>query len=250
MQNQENRETLIDQLKDKKSSQFSKYSEMVTGKKSIPFLIKYELIMLIASTLPGAFGYWLRKKLYRKMLGRTGKNCLFGANMVLRYPSNIELGDDFFADDFTVLDAKGPKSLIRTGSDIYLGRNTKFSCSNSKIILGDDVSIGPDCFVRAGLGDIRIGSQITIGAQTIIISGNPSQANNGIPMKKQVGSGKGITIGNDVWIGVGVRIVDGVRIGNGVVIGAGSVVLRDIPDESIAAGVPARIIGSRKKQKA
>ena len=69
-------------------------------------------------------------------------------------------------------------------------------------------------------------------------------------MKKQVGSGKGITIGNDVWIGVGVRIVDGVRIGNGVVIGAGSVVLRDIPDESIAAGVPARIIGSRKKQKA
>ncbi len=46
-------------------------------------------------------------------------------------------------------------------------------------------------------------------------------------------------------MGVGVRIVDGVKVGNGCVIGAGAVVLESIPDGSIAAGVPARVIGRR-----
>jgi acetyltransferase-like isoleucine patch superfamily enzyme len=66
-------------------------------------------------------------------------------------------------------------------------------------------------------------------------------------MKIQIGSTEGITIGDDVWIGVGVRITDGVSVGSGCVIGAGAVVLENIPDYAIAAGVPAKVIGNRKK---
>ena len=53
---------------------------------------------------------------------------------------------------------------------------------------------------------------------------------------------KKTTIGNDVWIGAGVVIIAGVTIGNGVVIGANSVVTKDIPDYSIYAGVPAKLL--------
>ena len=53
-----------------------------------------------------------------------------------------------------------------------------------------------------------------------------------------------IIIGNDVYIGVRTLIMPGVRIGNRVVIGAGSIVTRDIPDNSVAVGVPARVIKS------
>ncbi len=56
---------------------------------------------------------------------------------------------------------------------------------------------------------------------------------------------KGVLIGNDVWIGTKVIIMDGVNIGNGAVIGAGSIVTKDVPDYSIVAGVPARIINYR-----
>lgn len=51
-----------------------------------------------------------------------------------------------------------------------------------------------------------------------------------------------ITIGNDVYIGVRTLIMPGVTIGNRCIIGAGSIVTRDIPDNSVAAGVPARVI--------
>lgn len=49
-------------------------------------------------------------------------------------------------------------------------------------------------------------------------------------------------IGNDVWLGANVVVTGGVTIGDGCVIGAGSVVTRDIPPFSLAAGVPCRVI--------
>lgn len=57
-----------------------------------------------------------------------------------------------------------------------------------------------------------------------------------------------VTIGNDVWIGRRVIIMPGVTIGDGVIIGAGAVVTKDIPNYSLAGGVPAKVIKSRLKQ--
>jgi acetyltransferase-like isoleucine patch superfamily enzyme len=51
-----------------------------------------------------------------------------------------------------------------------------------------------------------------------------------------------ITIGNNVWIGINATIVGPVTIGDNAVIGAGSVVLKDIPSNAVAAGVPAKVI--------
>jgi acetyltransferase-like isoleucine patch superfamily enzyme len=51
-----------------------------------------------------------------------------------------------------------------------------------------------------------------------------------------------ISIGNDVYLGIRVVVMPGVKIGNRVIVGAGSIVTRDIPDNSVAAGVPARVI--------
>lgn len=53
---------------------------------------------------------------------------------------------------------------------------------------------------------------------------------------------KPITVGNDVYFGNNVMVMPGVNIGNNVVIGAGAIVTRDIPDNSVAVGVPARVI--------
>lgn len=53
---------------------------------------------------------------------------------------------------------------------------------------------------------------------------------------------KPITLGNDVYIGNNAMLLPGVKVGNNVIIGAGSIVSRDIPDNSVAVGIPARVI--------
>ncbi|WP_407494999.1 CatB-related O-acetyltransferase [Pseudooceanicola sp. MF1-13] len=60
--------------------------------------------------------------------------------------------------------------------------------------------------------------------------------------------GQDTRIGHDVWIGHNALIMPGVTIGNGVIVGAGSVVTRDVPDWSIVAGNPARVIRRRFDQ--
>ena len=57
-----------------------------------------------------------------------------------------------------------------------------------------------------------------------------------------MGIAKPVTIGNDVWIGGNVTILPGVNIGNNVVIAARAVVTKDVPDNSLIGGVPAKII--------
>lgn len=51
-----------------------------------------------------------------------------------------------------------------------------------------------------------------------------------------------ITIGDDVWIGGDAVVLPGVRIGNNVIVAAGAVVDKDVPDNCVVAGVPAKII--------
>ena len=51
-----------------------------------------------------------------------------------------------------------------------------------------------------------------------------------------------IKIGNNVYIGMGAYIMPGVKIGNNCIIGAGAIVAHDIPDESVAVGIPARVV--------
>ena len=60
--------------------------------------------------------------------------------------------------------------------------------------------------------------------------------------KQRVCWAEPVHIGNDCWFGAGVTVCPGVTIGDGCVIGAGSVVTRDIPAGSLAAGVPCRVL--------
>lgn len=63
----------------------------------------------------------------------------------------------------------------------------------------------------------------------------------GKKFQKKVGC---IEIGDNVFIGSGTRILYDVKVGSNVIIGAGSVVNKDVPDNSVVAGIPARVIGA------
>lgn len=113
-----------------------------------------------------------------------------------------------------------------------------------RIALADDVHLGPNS-VLYGHGGIRIGAQTLISPGCHLIAANHTVPLPEIPIRSQPDLPGAIEIGRDVWIGAGAFVLAGVTIGDGCVVGAGAVVTRDLPAQSIALGVPARVTGSR-----
>ena len=96
---------------------------------------------------------------------------------------------------------------------------------------------------------------ITIGSNVYITNGCQFVTHDGgtLVLRKEIPDLEitaPITIGDDVYIGLNTLILPGVNIGSRVIIGAGSVVTKNIPDNSVAAGVPARVIKTLDEYKA
>lgn len=85
---------------------------------------------------------------------------------------------------------------------------------------------------------VSIGNRVTLTGVKILTHDGSTQIPFGL---SKVGK---VTIGDEVFVGHGTIILPNVRIGSRVVVGAGSVVTRDIPDNSVAAGNPAKVIGT------
>ena len=87
---------------------------------------------------------------------------------------------------------------------------------------------------------VHIGDYVMIGPNTLITTVNHPISPKG--RRAHLGIGKPVVIGSDVWIGGNVTILPGVTIGSNVVIAAGAVVTKDVPDNCIVGGVPAKLI--------
>jgi maltose O-acetyltransferase len=107
---------------------------------------------------------------------------------------------------------------IHVGEHFYANYNFTV-LDNAKVIIGKNAMIGPD-----------------VGIYTI---NHPLKIKDRL---KPLGIAKPVTIGDNVWIGGHATICPGATIGNGVVVAAGAVVTKDVPDNVVVAGVPAKVI--------
>jgi len=115
-----------------------------------------------------------------------------------------------------------------------------FSCDDGKSIF-----IGKNFLANYNVSildraPVRIGDYVMIGPHTLIATVNHPISPMG--RRKHLSVAKPVTIGNDVWIGGNVTILPGVTIGNNVIVAAGAVVTKDVPDNSLVGGVPAKLI--------
>lgn len=123
-----------DEVAGRKISAKEKYQDMVIGSRSLWALIKFELIMLLFNSVPGALGFALRGKVYPLILGKVGRGAAFGRNISFRHPHKIKIGDGVLIDDNAMLDAKGvTNDGIIVGDDCFIGRNSILSCKNGTI---------------------------------------------------------------------------------------------------------------------
>lgn len=233
------------QLVNSDVSPMRKYLALVIGRGSWLTLMKYELIILLCSLTPGALGLVMRKALYPLLLKKCGRNVVFGANIVLRHPKKIVIGDNVVVDDNCLLDAKGDSNAgITIGSGVFIGRNTILHCKNGDIIIGDDVNIGFNCDI-ASSHRVEIGRKVLIAAYSYIVGGGHDFSKSDASVMDQKRIARGITIGSEAWIGAGVIVQDGCTIGEGTIVGAGAVVADNLPAKVVAVGLPARVLRAR-----
>jgi acetyltransferase-like isoleucine patch superfamily enzyme len=116
--------------------------------------------------------------------------------------------------------------------------------ANARIRIGADVGISGGVICAAS--SVDIGNQCLFGADVQIwdTDFHPiAAANRRTENRPEYISSEPVIIEDNVFLGAGVRVLKGVRIGRNSVVGAGSIVTNDVPNDVIAAGVPARVIG-------
>jgi acetyltransferase-like isoleucine patch superfamily enzyme len=231
-----------DQLFGQPGSARAKYSALIVGRPGLGALLRYEIVVCLSQSVPGALGLALRKTLYPALLGSCGRNVVFGLNVVLRHPHKIHIGDNVVIDDQCLLDAKGESNAgIRIGSGVFIGRNTILSCKNGDIEIGDGANIGFNCEVFSA-SRVRIGRDALVAAYVYLVGGDHDVSDPTAPVIAQSRRSSGITVEDGAWLGAGAKILDGVTIGDRAIVGAGAVVRDDVPARSTAVGIPARIL--------
>jgi serine acetyltransferase len=239
---------MLDRLNNDQESALKKYQGFFIGSPKLSDLLLYEFLTLFCAPMPGAFGFFLRQKLYPSMFQHVGKGVVFGRNVSVRYPKRIVLLDRAALDDGVLIDAKDcMKDGIRIGTDVLIARDTIIQGKGGDIHIDDGASIGSQCQF-ASIGGIYVGKGSMIAGQTYVGGGRYRTDDVKKPIKEQEIYSKGPTIiEDDVWIGAGCVIQDGVHIGQGTVVGSGAIVMSDLPAYTIVAPHQKQVMMPREK---
>ncbi|MDF2801500.1 MAG: hypothetical protein K0S61_1403 [Anaerocolumna sp.] len=171
------------------------------------------LISLIYTKLFFKYARLIRRPIYIR-----GKKFLsYGKGFTTGYGCRLEM--------FNIHSNNSPKLII--------GTNCKIG-DHVHIAAGESVTIGDNCLLASKIyiSDISHGDY----------SNSENASNPSTPPDERKLTTNQVIVGNNVWIGDNVCILPGVKIGSGVVVGANAVVNKDIPDNCIAVGIPARVI--------
>lgn len=108
---------------------------------------------------------------------------------------------------------------------------------------GRNITVGKGVFINTGChfgdqGGITLGDNVLLGSNVVIATVN----HDFDPAARRTAWPAPVIIGNNVWIGSSVTIVPGVTIGDGAIVAAGAVVTKDVPPNTVVAGVPARVL--------
>lgn len=167
--------------------------------------------------------------------------------LCLKFRRNVYVKKTCLISPFSRVNAREGKIEIRDRSTV-----APYAIIQGNVSIGENCSVQPfSIIVGYGKDDydgkITIGNNVRIASHVMIIGANHIYENPDKPIAQQGLKCKSIKIEDDVWIGGNVNIIAGVTIGKGSVIAAGAVVTKDVKPYSVVAGVPGRVIKTRKR---
>ena len=164
----------------------------------------------------------LRRAVLRAVCRHVGNDIQIGPGVVLKHPETMEFGDTVFIGAQAMIQGRFDGNC-RIGNHVWIGPQAYFDARD--LVIEDYVGWGPGAKV---LGSSHTGEPMDLP----IISTN-------LVIKP-------VVIGYGADVGVNSVILPGVHVGANSIIGAGAVVTHDVPEYAVVAGVPARVIRSRR----
>jgi len=171
---------------------------------------------------------------------KLSKNAIIGKHSIIYYTSSISL----------IRGAKKENTIIEDNARLY---GSIVNCGKGKIHIGAYSALGANSLIRC-INSVIIGTHTAISTNVIIQDNNTHPVNPADRLKMMetpaghisrgwyFSDNAAIIIGNNCWIGENSRICKGVTIGDGSIIAANAVITHDVPQNSIAAGNPAKIV--------
>lgn len=187
-------------------------------------------------------------------LKKCGQPLFLGSNVKFYHPRMISIGTGCNIGENTLLDGLSRDGLV-LGNNVTLDRFVTVKATGTLRNLGIGVRIGSNSSLGAfsyvgAAGGVYIGDNVMMGPFVGIYAENHLFDDMEVELIRDQGvSRRGITISDNCWIGSSAIVLDGVTIGRGCVVGAGSVVVDDVEADMVVAGVPARTIRKRGKQR-
>ena len=241
---------------------FSFWSLFKNGIKSI-----YSIYLLSKFSLGSGFKFDFPLDIRGKGRAEIGNNCRLGKHSFLTVKGRLKLGDFSHIHKEAYLIIENMAELI-TGVNFQLEPNCMVRVHKSFWEIGDNVSVSSNCLIYSrekgveGVlkignnsnisnntildlsNDVIIGKDVAIANNCCIFSHNHDYTNKNLPSWKGGLILKPVKIGDGCWIGANSTILPGVTIGGRSVVAAGSVVTKNVPENTMVAGNPAKILKS------
>ncbi len=195
---------------------------------------------------------WLVRGNFKSLLLRQRLCSVFVApGVTWRNARMIRFGRGITIERGVILDGLSRRG-VEIGDEVMIGaysiiRASMLSNLGEGLSIGKQSSLDSYSFIGAG-GGVFIGDCVIMGQHVSFHAENHQYDRTDVPIREQGTSRQGIVIQDDCWVGSNVTFLDGARVGRGCVIAAGTVVRGEIPEYSVVAGVPGRVIKSRKQR--
>jgi acetyltransferase-like isoleucine patch superfamily enzyme len=153
-------------------------------------------------------------------------------------------GFAFVGPGVTLEIGKGAK--LHLGRWSWIGHGTKIRAHEGEVRIGAKTVLGQECTISS-FQHVSIGRECILADRVMLIDFDHGVVEVERPIREQGIYKRDVRVGNNVWMGYGVCVLRGVTIGDNAIVGTSTVVTKDVPDDAVVGGVPARVLRMRPR---
>src|SRR3954452_18939426 len=140
----------------------------------------------------------------------------------------------------------GRDAVVRLGRWSWIGHGTKIRAHEGVVEIGAKSVLGQECTISS-FQHVSIGRECIVADRVMLIDFDHGVFEQDRPIRQQGIYKRDVHVGHNCWIGYGACLLRGISVGNNAIVGTSAVVTRDVPENAVVGGVPARVLRMRPR---